>query len=38
VHKRKLLDTTNSHDNAIAAAAISGLTNPGVASGNAAML
>lgn len=38
VHKRKLLDTTNNYDNAIAAAAINGLTNPDVTRDNAAML
>lgn len=38
VHKRKLLDTTNNYDNAIAVAAINGLTNPDVTRDNAAML
>ena len=38
VHKRKPVDTTNNHDNAIAAAAINGLTNPDVTSDNTATL
>ncbi len=38
VRSRRLLDTTNSDDNAIAAAAISGLSRPHAATGNAATL